>query len=94
MLDQCPPEEPPSTAIAFLTSDDCDRDVKLQTLTSSSQAPGWEYTIYAPSVQEAEQRAAALLHLIDCGVSGPMHAISWARRTSGWSERDAIRGSR
>jgi hypothetical protein len=70
-------EQSHAKAIDFLTSDTCNRDVIRMTLrqarpTESVNQEGWTYTIYAPSAEDAEERAAALVHLVDCGVCRPM----------------------
>jgi hypothetical protein len=74
---KCDPQlRPAPPLIEFLTSADCDRDVQRRAGYPNDKGgryeDGWEFTIYAPTAEAAQQRAAAILQLLDCGISRPM----------------------
>jgi len=75
ILEQCSAEDrPKGPAVDFLLSADCDRDVRVSPVQGDSgrRTEGWEYNIYATSVEEGEQRATAVLELLDAGICRPM----------------------
>jgi hypothetical protein len=74
LLDKCVDANRPADAmIQFLTSADCERDVtRFPYDGGNDNSMGWTHYIYAATPQEAEQRAAAILQLIDGGMSWPM----------------------
>ncbi len=83
LVESCPANQrPPGDVVAFLTSADCDRDVRLRGTPIVRQSPqgksvgypvgGWQFTIYAPTFEAAEQRAKAILKLLDGGLSRPI----------------------
>jgi hypothetical protein len=67
LAERCLPDQRPESALKFLTSAECDRDVKGR--FGGSQLI---YFIYAPTPEEAAARTAAVLRLIDCGASRPL----------------------
>jgi hypothetical protein len=73
-----PADRPNERMIEFLTSADCDRDMMrhpgiiTDTDKGTTDRQGWEFWIYAPTADEAQQRAAGLLQLLDGGMSRPM----------------------
>lgn len=77
LVEQCPPDQRPESRLTdFLTSPDCDRDVMRR---SNLRQPGmrlrhaeWTYTVFAPTAEEAQARAGAIIRLYDCGLSRPM----------------------
>lgn len=72
LLEKCADtDRPPSDMATFLTSADCNRDV-IRFGREDSQAAHWNYSVFAATAQEAEQRAAAILQLLDGGVSRPL----------------------
>ena len=76
MLEQCAAVNRPSQAmVEFLTSEDCDRDVTRTygyVKERGTNGTGWTFRIYGNSAEESKARVAALLQLIDGGVSRPM----------------------
>jgi hypothetical protein len=86
LADNCPPEQP---EVAFLTSPDADRDVQRRPTTFmglSSTGPypranlrAWQFTVFAPTAEQAEQRARAIVRLLDCGMCLPMQRYCLAK---------------
>jgi hypothetical protein len=76
LVERCSPDHRPGQLAEYLTSADCDRDVRLGIVLGPSG--GLHYTIYAPTAEEAEARAAAILRLYDCGASRPLQQYSLA----------------
>jgi hypothetical protein len=73
LLDKCDASRRPSPPmIEFLTSADCDRDVARSRIPGDQGTIGWMYRVYAATPDEAEQRVAAILQLLDGGLSWPM----------------------
>ena len=80
LAENCPAADRPETA--FLTSADVDRDVERTPTTVLRKTgeqvvsmPGlqaWTFIVYAPTAEEAEVRARAILRLLDGGLSRPM----------------------
>jgi hypothetical protein len=81
MADQCPPAQRPSGLFDYLTSADCDRDIQFGTsgIGSNVDRP---IGIFAPTAEEAEARAIAILQLYDCGLSRPLqrHFLAEAQK--------------
>ena len=69
LADQCPPAQRPSGLIDYLTSADCDRDSQLSGIGTNNDLT---ISIFAPTAEEAEARAIAILQLYDCGLSRPL----------------------
>lgn len=88
-------QRPQERVTAFLTSADCNRDIarldlqRNERLSRSSPQPkttidytgvgGWQYAVYAPTKDEAELRVAAILKLLDGGMSRPIQLYLLAR---------------
>ena len=76
--DKCPPElRPAQRIIDFLTSEEGNRDViRSRSSPSPSALARWQFTVYAPDAEAAQERAAAILQLLDCGLSRPMQRFA------------------
>ena len=73
LANHCPADQLPDAAlVAFLTSAECDRDVRG---TSNNQQV---FSIFAPTVKEAEARVAAIIRLYDCGAFRPLQQYFYA----------------
>jgi len=81
LAENCAPGQRPD--IAFLTSSEADRDVLRNSQGSSRRGGGravgeplvnanWSFTVYAPTPEEAQTRATAIVRLLDGGLSRPM----------------------
>jgi hypothetical protein len=79
IADQCPSAQRPSL-LDYLTSAECDRDSHY----GRSVGPYNDLAIgiFAPTAEEAEARAIAILRLFDCGLSRPLqrHFIAEAQK--------------
>ena len=62
----CPAEQHPQE-LDTLTAADHERDLRMM-----NDGQGFQFVIYAPTAEQAQQRAAAILRLHDCGVSRPL----------------------
>jgi hypothetical protein len=84
LVERCPPDERPAEQLVeFLTSADVDRDIKQNNMrqfetNSGEVVGGWAFTIYAPTAEEGENRAKAILRLIDYSKS-PLGEERFAR---------------
>ena len=58
--------------IAFLTSDDCDRDVRYSTMVGSASQTNMSFQVFALTAEDAEQRARAIIQLYDVGFCRPL----------------------
>ena len=79
IVEHCKPEDRPAeNMIRFFTSPDCERDLirrhGYRIEKGRRATDGWEYLIYAPTAEIAEERAAALVKLLDGGLSRPMQS--------------------
>jgi hypothetical protein len=73
MVDQTPEKLlPEKSVIEFLTSASADREIQYQGQLTGSGAPMLHYTIFAPTAEEAERRARAIIQLCDAGYSRPI----------------------
>jgi hypothetical protein len=83
LVESSPPELlPAERAVAYLTSAECDRDVSRTDMDQNRRETSgpsrdedlgpWQYKLYAPTREEAEVRVAAILRLLDAGLSRPM----------------------
>jgi hypothetical protein len=61
---------PPKRMIDFLTSDDCDRDVRHSGMGRVMQLD-LSFQVFAPTAEIAEERARAIIQLYDAGFSQP-----------------------
>jgi hypothetical protein len=69
LAEQCPEDRrPPAAPLKFLTSEEAERDVRL----SSTGDRSIHVQLFAPTAEEAEARARAILALIDGGVCLPL----------------------
>jgi hypothetical protein len=64
----CPADQRPDEQLDYLTSKEFDRDVRL----IIPERGRFEFTLYAPTAEAAQQRAAAIVRLYDCGASRPL----------------------
>jgi hypothetical protein len=73
LVDFCPKDRLPSqAAIDFLSSTDCDRDVRWMRFADGTDRSSWTFVIFAPSAEAAKERAAGLLRLVDEGLCRPL----------------------
>jgi hypothetical protein len=80
LVKRCPPDElREKQLVEFLTSEACDRDVTRGSRHARFGVAAWIYTIYAPTAEVAEQRAEALLRLLDCGMCRPLQQYHLAK---------------
>jgi len=90
LLEKCSAaNKPPPPMVEFLTSMDCDRDViRYSGNLDEPNKYGWVFRVYAATPEEAEQRSAAILQLLDGGLSWPMREF---HLTEGRKSLDAAR---
>jgi hypothetical protein len=67
LAEYCPADQRPDAQLAFLTSAEFDRDVR-----GMLDGHGFTFTVYAPTADEAKDRAAAIVRLYDCGACRPL----------------------
>jgi len=73
LVQRCPAEHrPDQRMIAFLTSDDCDRDVRYSTMAGSASQTNMSFQVFAPTAEDAEHRARAIIQLYDVGFCRPL----------------------
>jgi len=73
LVQQCPAEHRPNQRmIDFLTSDDCDRDVRYSAMSRGPNQFNLSFQVFAPTAEEAEQRARAIIQLYDAGFCRPL----------------------
>jgi hypothetical protein len=85
LAENCPPDQRPD--VAFLTSADANRDVQRRPIAmrlqgtdySRGNLSAWRFTVFAPTAEEAEQRARAIVRLLDCGLCLPMQRYCLAK---------------
>ena len=63
---------PEKSIVEFLTSAAANRDIEYQAQVASSGGPEFVYRIFAPTAEEAERRARAIVQLYDAGYSRPI----------------------
>ena len=79
LLDQCPLDaRPDQRMIDFLTSEDCDRDVRNTAMWRGYSEIEMTFRVFAPTAEEAEQRARAIMQLYDCGYTRPVQRLALA----------------
>jgi hypothetical protein len=59
----------------FLTSDDCDRDVRYSAMLQGVSRINLFFHVFAPTAEEAEQRARAIVQLYDAGFCRPLQQL-------------------
>lgn len=67
LAEYCPADQRPAGQLPILTAPESDRAFNW-----SSGNRGYAFKIYAPTAEEAKERAAAILRLLDGGISRPL----------------------
>jgi len=73
LVEQCPAEHrPDQRMLDFLTSNDCDRDVRCSAMFRGISQINLSFQAFAPTAEEAERRARAIVRLYDAGFCRPV----------------------
>jgi hypothetical protein len=73
LVQQCPAEHRPNQRmIDFLTSDDCGRDVPYSVMVRGYSRFNLSFQVFAPTAEDAEHRARAIIQLYDVGFCRPL----------------------